>query len=628
MDEPIFISDRLPDDKVMRELFAVEGLELHPEDSRERRWKVKCRALSEDASDLTISFSARYLPYLALANRYIGKQLHDIENPLLTDEIFDLRDVVSGSDKLCGPGEENRVYRCGSGGYKFYSIARAGKNRNLHFPAYQIIQAERDGDSLPLLISSVELMRYFLGRDLELSRYIFSFLGDGSNDQLFRIGRRDLVSNKITELIFTNHELSFESQKIIAWLYSSEYGLTEMLRPSRTVRRAKVRAEILKSDAKTVYPEFYLPYQPSASLEVLGKTQTIELVTSKGSVEMNVFTVTKILDTTYKPSTPNIKVCLEQRRTKNPDKSPPYFGRARVNEHDLPKDAGNRSNSNAWVPERASPKENKDFLGLRKMPLKVPILETLTDEKQRNVVDPHDTPLIDNTSTLPGADAGGKTGLVIPKNDDKNREARERRSLVLGDSSLTNLRFAIPSTVLRIDRDIEWAKIEELPFEFHMLRGMVERFSKPGWKSRFFPAQESRHLYPLMNLDELGRPNPSKKVRVCRSGLVARFDGQGFCVTLLDISRNPNIKRESIGLYAILSRGRTDVPVRLLSYLFEQRLSPAISLGSWPNSDNHGGGYVATVIQHRKHWIRNSSAAADQMDSTIDRLLEYKQFCQ
>ena len=87
MDEPIFISDRLADDQVMRELFGVEGLEYHPEDSREKRWRVRFKALSQGASDLSISISARYLPHLTLTSRYIGKQLIQVQtHPLRENE--------------------------------------------------------------------------------------------------------------------------------------------------------------------------------------------------------------------------------------------------------------------------------------------------------------------------------------------------------------------------------------------------------------------------------------------------------------------------------------------------------------------------------------------------------------
>lgn len=561
-----------------------------------------------------------------LSSRYIGKQLIESQNPSLTVHRFNILERFS-SPPTDVKAKTEKVYRSDPISFTFYSKAQAGENRNLQFPAYEIIQGNRDGQKLPLLVSSVELMRFFPGLDLELARYLFSFLNDGSNDKLFRIGSRDLISKKITELVFTDQELSFRSQKIIAWLYSSDHGLTEMLRPSKTVRRAKVRAELLKSDAEAVYPEFYLPYPPSASLEVLGKTQTIELITETSASIMEVFAVTKILKTTYKPPAPKIKVSLEERRTDNPEKSNPYIGRMPVTGDYLPKDARNRSNNNALVRERHSPNEDEDFPGLKKMPLKVPILEVITDEKQRQIIEPDEPQVIENTSTIPGPDKGGSTGLGVPINDD-DPEARERRSLVLCDPSLQNLRFSIPSIVLSPHEDLEWAKIEELPFEFHMLRGMVERFSKRGWTSRFFPAPESSGSYPLLKLDQLTPTKSSAKKVINRKGLVARLEGQGFCVTLLDISRDPKNAREPIGVYAILSRGRTDVPLRLLSYLFQQRLSPAISSGSWPSSDTHGGGYVATVIKHRETWLRNSSAAADQVGSTIDRLLKYKHFCQ
>ena len=112
MYEPKFISDRLPDDKVIRELFAVEGLELHPEDSRERRWRVRFKARSQGASDISISISARYLPHLTLSSRYIGKKLFQLNNSSLTAQNFNVRNRVSHSDNYGGPDEDDRVYRC------------------------------------------------------------------------------------------------------------------------------------------------------------------------------------------------------------------------------------------------------------------------------------------------------------------------------------------------------------------------------------------------------------------------------------------------------------------------------------------------------------------------------------
>jgi hypothetical protein len=97
----------------------------------------------------------------------------------------------------------------------FCEVSFAGKDRTSKYPAYQVIDAQLDGQSISICISCSELLRFFVGQSPALSRRLFGFTETLSNPNLYRYEGDNFLEGKPTRVEIADKNLGEHGKKLL-----------------------------------------------------------------------------------------------------------------------------------------------------------------------------------------------------------------------------------------------------------------------------------------------------------------------------------------------------------------------------------------------------------------------------
>ena len=88
-----------------------------------------------------------------------------------------------------------------------------------------------------------------------------------------------------------------------------------------------------------------------------------------------------------------------------------------------------------------------------------------------------------------------------------------------------------------------------------------------------------------------------KSERQPRHAIIAKVASDYGVTYYFDIEMYKG-KGESIAISSMLFPGRRNIPVPMLMYILEHRITPSVALGSWPSDMTHRGDFLQIVRKH------------------------------
>lgn len=573
--------DTFPDDEVLRQLVAIDGIEFSAIRSNERRWKVVLRS-DKDRSKSVHTVSSDYLLLLSLGSRWKKGRSTGFNPSLPGEELFELDDAFPVF--LWRAESVNNLP-------KFMTHSVAGRNATSLYPAYQFINAYHpDGGYETLCVSTSEIIRFYVSRAPALSRHLFEFREGLQNPRLYRFLGDNFLKGIPEKIEIADKNLGSHGRKLLISMLSNQVGKKQILSVSRTARSANYRNRNSNGKLGKVFPVFGLPHEANCSLSVIGKRRNVIVQDQDEEKVIPVFAVTRITKTGHNPPEQDMTILSLGGSMNSRSLSRP----ARLNRplEDISHDALEPSNTDSEILVDMGIDVEGDYPGLKNIEIKDEVVHTPDQQSPFFENEDGSLQLLSKLSTERGTHIGGSTGYG--RGHDSNEPAAIHKSLLLVDEDLPDLITCEPEIAL-LPEDIKIVDYEVMPARLKLVAACILRTSSSlgtDWSTSFFGKKTYGNRVPLLNLKRFQNEQKLPKTGGYRRAIVGEIRGDSHRIFLFDIE---NRKSEAIGIFSIIFPKNTRITWKTISYILQHRLDQK----TWPNAETHGGGYAAKVHPHK-----------------------------
>lgn len=586
-----FLIDRFPDDQIVRQLVAIDGIEPVPTRTNERRWRVVLRRV-DNHQETTHSVSANYLFLMSLGSLWKAKRHIGFNKNWPEESTFELFD--DGPPKfIWKTGGHNSLMFCDA------SVLE--KNMTSGYPAYQILYGFRNGFTFERICVSVnELIRFYIGRSPAFSRHLFEFRESLQNPRLYRFLGENFLNGTPSKIEFADKNLGYAGQKLLVSMLSNKVGKEQLLSVSRTARSAISQNKRLNGKLTKVFPLFGMPHEQEGEFSGIGLYKQIFIDDEHGGNYVQIFGVSRITNSGHDTPSQDMTVLVGGgRKTSNPIPGP---SKGKYPLPDIPHDVPEPSNSDTEILVAMGVDFEDDYPGLKNVELNEEVvfrdgLKNPYFENEGGQLIP-----IDRLSTERGGDTGGATGYARVRDD--KLEPVIQKPLHLVDPSLPDLMTCRPEIELT-PQDVISVSYIDVPDRLKLVAACICKTNSglsENWRKGFFGNTKSINEISLLSLNRFVGEEILEKTGKHRRALVAELSNDQYRVIFADIERTG---LESIGIFTLLVPINIDIEWDNISYILEYRLK----FGTWPNPNTHGGGYVAKVQKHKSFFVDNDLLA-------------------
>lgn len=482
----------------------------------------------------------------------------------------------------------------------FYDSEVVAEKAVAKYPCYQLLWAEDDCKNRVLLcISSLELVRFFIGMSPALSRHIFGFTNSLENYQLFRTLGGNFLKGVPEGLKILDGNLQALGRKLMVSMLTDPIGKKQILNFVQSCRSAISENRNSDGQSHDVFPVFGLPFKAQCSLSLIGEYRSILIEDKEGFQPVPVFGVTKMVSTNYQPPKSEINIIRMERTGDGATTSIEVDSGKVKTPADIPHDVPAPSNTDTAFLIQMGVDITEAYPGTKNVILKDALVESEGTLDFKPKTDSENQEDITALSTIIGGkERDGSTG--IGRGSDDAERPRKEKSLLLLDEDLEDLLKCKPDHILGPE-DIVSVNYEAVPSRLQMVAALVLKTDSglgDDWRKGFWQSGgiEEASLISLSKLPdktallENGKP---------RKAIVAILENADYRIMLADIERR---KGEAIAIFSLLMPINQALNWEAISYILEYRLTPAAKSGTWPNAKTHGGGYVAKPQPHQRYF--------------------------
>lgn len=614
-----FRLNNFPKDDVVRHIVRIHGVESPPKRTNERRWRVLLRAISSKSESANshpfeCTIAPDYLWMLQLGSCWKNQRcISSVHLPkkttfILSDNMprFIWRDTeVSGTPVFLEP--------------EVLSDDRTSK-----YPCYQLIWSEDSmGNAILLCISSLELVRFFIGMSPAFSRYIFGFSNTLDNYNLFRVRGEAFATGTPDGLEVLDGNLGALGRKLMISMLLDPIGKNQVLNFVQSCRAAITRNRNSPDDYRNVFPMFGLPFVAQCNLSVIGTHKTICIENMESLQLVPVFGVTRIISTDYSPPQVDMEIIRQKSSREGALSTTRPPKKKRDPGDDLPHDSPEPANTDSAILVEMGVDIAESYEGIKNVKLIDKPVERDSNLNVKPNSDTGDNEDLTGLSTLLGGEEDGGTTGLGRGSDDKDKPRKEK-SLLLVNEDLEDLLKCKTKNILGPE-DVTPVNYEDVPKRLEMVAALMLKTNSglgPEWRKGFWNHGGVKEA-SLISLSKFPKKFSLLGNGKFRNAIVVIIENSEYRIVFMDMERR---KGENIGIFSLLMPIDRMLSWEQISYILEFRLTPSTSTGTWPNAKTHGGGYVAKVQAHQSLFPVEDRYLGGKLYKFVNKLVSQSSF--